>query len=72
MRDLLELLNVRVVYYQIDRDAKLLVSCKIPGSEDDILLTFFESIFWMRVAVVATRGEKPILLQPDTANTLFV
>lgn len=71
MWDLLELINVRVIHYQIDRDAKSRVSCEIPGSEDDILLTFFESIFWVRVAVVAIRGEKSILLRPDTANTLL-
>lgn len=40
MRDLLELLKVRVVYYQIDTGVKLRVSCEIPGSEEDIMVTF--------------------------------
>ena len=40
MRDLLELLKVRVVYYQIDNGVKLRVSCEIPGSEEDIMVTF--------------------------------
>ena len=41
MRDLLELLNVRVVYYHNDQGVKLRVSCEIPGSEEDIVLTSF-------------------------------
>ncbi|MBI5351720.1 MAG: recombinase family protein [Chloroflexi bacterium] len=40
MRDLLELLKVRVVYYQLDNGVKLRVSCEIPGSEEDIMVTF--------------------------------
>ncbi|HEX9389583.1 MAG TPA: recombinase family protein [Anaerolineales bacterium] len=39
MRDLLELLNVNVIYYHTDQGVKLRVSCEIPGSEDDIVLT---------------------------------
>jgi hypothetical protein len=40
VRDLLELLNVRVVYDHTDQGVKLWISCEIPGSEEDILLTF--------------------------------
>jgi DNA invertase Pin-like site-specific DNA recombinase len=39
MRDLLELLNVKVVYFYSDQGVKLRVSCEIPGSEEDIVLT---------------------------------
>lgn len=39
MRNLLELLNVKVVYFHSDQGVKLRVSCEIPGSEDDIVLT---------------------------------
>ncbi len=39
MRDLLELFNVKVVYYQIDKGIKLRVSCEIPDSEEEIVLT---------------------------------
>jgi site-specific DNA recombinase len=40
MRDLLELLKVKVVYYHLDNGVKLRVSCEIPGSEEDIMVTF--------------------------------
>lgn len=40
MRDLLELLKVRVVYYQIDIGVKLRVSCEIPSSEEASMVTF--------------------------------
>ncbi len=41
MRDLLELLNVKVVYYHNDRGVRLRISCEIPGTEEDIVLTSF-------------------------------
>lgn len=41
MRDLLELLNVKVVYYHNDQGVRLRVSCEIPGTEEDIVLTSF-------------------------------
>lgn len=41
MRDLLELLNVKVVYYHSDEGVKLRVSCEIPDSEEVIMLTSF-------------------------------
>ena len=39
MRDLLELLNVKVIYFHSTEGVKLRVSCEIPDSEKDILLT---------------------------------
>jgi len=41
MRDLLELLNVKVLFYDIQEGIRLRVSCEIPGSEGDIVLTSF-------------------------------
>lgn len=41
MRDLLELLKVKVVYYQIDNGVKLQASCEIPRSEGEIMFTSF-------------------------------
>ena len=41
MRDLLELLRVKVEFYQIEEGIKLRVSCEIPGSESDIVFTSF-------------------------------
>lgn len=41
MRDLLTLLNVKVVYYQIENGVKLRVSCEIPDSEGDIMITAY-------------------------------
>ncbi len=38
MRDLLELLEVKVVFYDLGEAIKLNVSCEIPGSEMDIVL----------------------------------
>jgi len=38
MRDLLELLDVKVVFYDLGETIKLHVSCELPGSEQDILL----------------------------------
>jgi site-specific DNA recombinase len=39
MRNLLELLKVKVVYFYSDQGVKLRVSCEIPESESDIVLT---------------------------------
>ncbi len=39
MRDLLELLKVKVLFYDIQEGIRLRVSCEIPGSEGDIVLT---------------------------------
>jgi vacuolar-type H+-ATPase subunit I/STV1 len=41
MRDLLELLKVKVLFYDIENGIKLRVSCEIPGTESDIVLTSF-------------------------------
>ncbi len=38
MRDLLELLDVKVVFYDLGEAIKLHVSCELPGSEQDIVL----------------------------------
>jgi site-specific DNA recombinase len=42
-RDLLELLRVKVLFYQVDEGIKLRVSCEIPGSEDDIVFVFLNN-----------------------------
>jgi len=39
MRDLLELLKVKVLFYDIQEGIRLRVSCEIPGSEGDIVFT---------------------------------
>jgi hypothetical protein len=41
MRELLEILKVKVRFYQIEEGIKLQVSCEIPGSEGDIIFTSF-------------------------------
>ena len=41
MRDLLELLKVKVLFYDIGEAIKLRVSCEIPGTERDIVLMSF-------------------------------
>jgi hypothetical protein len=40
MRNLLELLHVKVIYYHSNEGVKLRVSCEIPGSGEDIMIAF--------------------------------
>ncbi|MFT3892722.1 MAG: hypothetical protein QM730_13915 [Anaerolineales bacterium] len=44
MRDLLELLNVKVSYFHSNKGVKLRVSCEIPGSEGDIMVEFLLNV----------------------------
>jgi hypothetical protein len=39
MRELLEILKVKVKFYQVEEGIKLRVSCKIPGTDSEIVFT---------------------------------